>query len=73
MLTEQAVTQDGPGDWGFWKFLSLSLFSFFGCGPGFKDVPQPGIEPMPLTSPALAGEFFITSATWETQIKKHSK
>lgn len=47
MLTEQAVTQDGPGDWGFWKFLSLSLFSFFGCGPGFKDVPQPGIEPGP--------------------------
>ena len=26
---------------------SLSLFSFFGCGPGFKDVPQPGIEPGP--------------------------
>lgn len=47
VLTEQAVTQDGPGDWGFWKFLSLSLFSFFGCGPGFKDVPQPGIEPGP--------------------------
>ena len=29
------------------------------------DLPDPGIEPMSLTSPALAGEFFTTSATWE--------
>ena len=28
------------------------------------DLPDPGIEPMSLVSPALAGEFFITSATW---------
>ena len=29
------------------------------------DLPNPGIEPESLTSPALAGEFFATSATWE--------
>ena len=29
------------------------------------DLPDPGIEPMSLTS-ALAGEFFITSTTQET-------
>ena len=29
------------------------------------DLPNPGIEPMSLTSPALAGEFFTASATWE--------
>ena len=29
------------------------------------DLPNPGIKPMSLTSPALAGEFFTTSATWE--------
>ena len=29
------------------------------------DLPNPGIEPMSLVSPALAGEFFITSTTWE--------
>ena len=29
------------------------------------DLPDPGIEPVPLTSPALAGGFFTTSATWE--------
>ena len=29
------------------------------------DLPDPGIEPMSLMSPALAGGFFTTSATWE--------
>ena len=29
------------------------------------DLPDPGIEPASLTSPALAGGFFTTSATWE--------
>ena len=28
------------------------------------DLPDPGIEPMSLTSPALAGEFFAISTTW---------
>ena len=30
------------------------------------DLPNPGIEPMSLVSPALAGGFFTTGATWET-------
>ena len=29
--------------------------------------PNPGIKPVSLMSPALAGEFFTTSATWEAQ------
>ena len=29
------------------------------------DIPNPGIKPMSPTSPALAGEFFTTSAAWE--------
>ena len=29
------------------------------------DLPGTGIEPMSLMSPALAGRFFTTSATWE--------
>ena len=29
------------------------------------DLPDPGIEPMSLISPASAGGFFTTSATWE--------
>ena len=32
------------------------------------DLPNPGIEPVSLMSPALASGFFITSATWEAPI-----
>ena len=32
------------------------------------DLPDPGMEPVSLTSPALAGEFFTTSATRWNQI-----
>ena len=30
-----------------------------------EDLPDPGIEPEPLVSPALAGGFFTTGTTWE--------
>ena len=33
--------------------------------PSPEDLPQTGIEPTSLVSPALAGGFFITSAIWE--------
>ena len=33
--------------------------------PSPEGLPEPGIKPDFLTSPALAGGFFITSATWE--------
>ena len=33
--------------------------------PSPEDLPNPGIKPV---SPALAGEFFTTSATWEALI-----
>ena len=32
-----------------------------------EDLPDPGIEPA-LMSPALAGGFFTTSATWEPSL-----
>ena len=35
--------------------------------PSSRDVPNPGVKPMSLTSPALAGRFFTTSTTWEAQ------
>jgi len=34
------------------------------CPPP-EDLPDPGIDPRSLESPALAGRFFTTSATWE--------
>ena len=33
--------------------------------PSPGDLPNPGIEPSSLRSPALAGRFCTTSATWE--------
>ena len=33
--------------------------------PSPGDPPNPGIEPVSLTSPVLAGGFFTTSTTWE--------
>ena len=33
-----------------------------------RDLPNPGIKPTPLPSPALAGKFFTTSTTWETLV-----
>ena len=32
------------------------------------DLPNPGIKPMPLASPALAGGFFTISTTWEAHM-----
>ena len=51
------------------KYIQYKAFvenrSLFISTPG--DLPNPGIEPMSLTSPALVGGFFTTSAAWEAQ------
>ena len=36
-----------------------------GCHPP-RELPDQGIEPSPLLSPALAGRFFTPSTTWGT-------
>ena len=36
--------------------------------PSSGDLPNTGIEPRSLMSPALAGGFFTTSTTWEAHI-----
>ena len=41
---------------GYWSGLPC---------PSPGDLPDSGIEPVSLPSPALAGEFFTTRATWE--------
>ena len=48
---------------GFSRQESWSGFQF----PSPGDLLNPGIEPISLTSPALAGRFFTTSSNWETQ------
>ena len=45
-------------------FSRQEYWSGLPCPPP-GDLPQPGIEPEPLMSPALADEFFTTSITWE--------
>ena len=39
--------------------------------PSPGDLPDPEIEPLFQTSPALAGGFFTTSATWEVPVIHH--
>jgi len=46
------------------EFSRQEYWSGLSCPPP-GDPPDPGIEPTSLTSPALAGGFFTTSATWE--------
>ena len=41
--------------------------------PSPGDLPDPGIKPTSLMSPALAGGFFTTSATWEVQVSAKSE
>ena len=45
-------------------FSRQEYWSGLPCSPP-GDRPDPGIEPMTLTSSALAGGFFTTSSTWE--------
>jgi len=33
------------------------------------NLPYPGIKPVPLKSPSLAGGLFTTSTTWEAPLK----
>ena len=46
---------------GFSRQRSWSGLPF----PTPEDLPYPGIESMSFVSPALAGEFFTTGATWD--------
>ena len=56
-----------PLSMGFFRqeYWSGLLFS----PPG--NLPDPGIEPVSLTSPALAGGFFTTSTIVEAPLYKH--
>ena len=46
--------------------VALYPWDFPGKNPGGRlPLPPPGTEPRSLTSPALAGRLFITSATWK--------
>ena len=60
-MTSGAVSLLAPLFMGFPRQQQWSGLPF----PPPGDLPDPGIEPTSLTSPALAGRIFTTSATWE--------
>ena len=49
------------------QYSRQEYWSVLSCPPP-GDLPDPGIEPTPLMSPALAGRFFTTSANWEAPL-----
>ena len=51
-------------------FSRQEYWSRLPCPPA-GDLPDPGIEPVSLTSPALADGFFAISATWEAPNTHH--
>ena len=57
------ITHQAPLSKGFFRH---EYWSGLPCPPP-GNLPDPGIEPVSLTSPALAGGFFTTSATWEAR------
>ena len=61
--TPWTIAHQDPPSMGFSR---QEYWSGLPCPPP-GDLPHPGIEPATLMSPALAGQFFITSTTWEAQ------
>ena len=60
-VTLWTVAHQAPLSMGFCR---QEYWSGLPCPP-LGNLPNPGIEPVSLTSPALAGGFFTTSTTWE--------
>ena len=48
------------------EFFRQEYWSGLSC-PSPGDPPDPGIKPVSLMTPALAGGFFTTNAIWEAQ------
>ena len=46
-------------------FLQARILKWVTIYPSPGGLPNPGIEPVSLMSPALAGGFFTTSTSWE--------
>ena len=60
----QTVAHQAPLPMEFFRQEYWSGLTF----PPPGDLPDPGIESASLVSPALAGRFFTTSATWEAPL-----
>jgi len=63
-VTLWTVARQAPLSMGI---LQARIPEWVACPPS-GDLPDPGIESVSLTSPALAGEFFTINATWEAHL-----
>ena len=61
--TPWTVAHQAPLSMGFFRQEYWSGWPF----PLLGDLSDPGIKPLSLVSPTLAGRFFTTSSTWESQ------
>ena len=61
LATLRTAAHQAPLSMGFSR---QENWSGLPCPPP-GDLPNPGVKPASLTSPALAGGFFTTSASWE--------
>ena len=68
-MTPWTVACQPPLSMAFSRQECWSGLSF----PSPEDLPDPGIKPVSLMSPALAGRFLTTSATWEAKFCKLTK
>ena len=60
-VAHQAPLSMGVSRQAYWSRLPY---------PPPGDLPHPGVKPMSLTSPVLAGGFFTAGAIWEAQTQK---
>ena len=60
-VTSWTAARQAPLSMGFSRQEYCSVLPF----PSPGDLPNPGVEPKSPISPALAGGFFTTCATWE--------
>ena len=67
-VTPRTVARQAPWYMGFSRQEYWNRLPF----PSPGDLPDPGIEPTSLMSPALAGGFFTTGATWESPGNLHT-
>ena len=65
-VAPQATGYQAPLSMGFSRQEYWSGLPF----PILGDLPDPGIKPMSLASPALTGRFFTPSATWEAPLRE---
>ena len=63
-VTLWTVTRQAPLSM---RFFRQEYWSGLPC-PSLEDLPDPGIKPVSLMSPALAGGFFTASTTWEAPL-----